>query len=721
MISSFNQAIRSIANVDIIDDPYVKFIIDRRKHEGILFPNVTGSKECSFSHNEYELVSRFNKNFVMITGASTHNFLDIEVDFDVQETGFYRFEVLVLRGPDYEFGSVQILDGNVEIADPIGTNCTWLTRNWFKTRIREFKPGTRTVTVRISKNAGIAAIKIVPVVRHEGDSDGSYFGENELDILSANWSRNSINEVNTGTLTMPFQDEFYQSKHNYSPFIFSFKDSVTILVGGKRSQTMPIFGSFITGWDKKADLFTLGLHDTLINLNGDVMYENYAIGAPPEEGKVYRQFSNVNDTILYMAETAIQRINPLYVDQQEGFRLDFSSVTDYNSVVVSGFGKDRDATMASPGYCLKLYRANTGDASAILYQNTLNPYNAAEYKMLCIDYNAADAASAMAFDIYITMHKEGEDISKAVTYSIRLSGPGGANQIATVTPIWNGIWNYFSLDLNAIFIAAGIYSNKYYVSKIELKGNISSTNPEGAMYMNISNYKEISDTTRHSNEEVKSISEILQSLGEQSKHAIYIQPGLERCDDILVAQPFQNTTMPVTIDDSNNLIECEEYGSKPLEDGFLNQAHSSFNIDDTNIGSSFAEKLDSVIHYEEFQRHENSELKSQADVDKATQERVNNLSSLQEYLTCKFVGNPYLEPNQNIYYTIEEHRCSGFGMLKTIDYEYNPEETPILTTTTGINRPSSLYNELLFKTYRDIYNLKLLYPGGGDIYRSRIS
>jgi len=80
-----------------------------------------------------------------------------------------------------------------------------------------------------------------------------------------------------------------------------------------------------------------------------------------------------------------------------------------------------------------------------------------------------------------------------------------------------------------------------------------------------------------------------------------------------------------------------------------------------------------------------------------------------------------LDPNQNVYYTIGEHRCSGFGMLKSIDYEYNPDETPILTATTGINRPSSLYNELLFKTYRDIYNMKLLNPGKGDIYRSRIS
>lgn len=719
MISSFNQAIRSIANVDIVDDPYVKFIIDRRKHEGILFPNLT--KECSFSHTEWEFVSKFNKNFVMITGASTHNFLDIEVDFEVPETGFYRVEVLVLRGPDYEAGSVQILDGSVEMVTPISTNCTWLTRNWFKTQIREFKAGTRTVNIRMSKGAGVAAVKIVPVVRHEGDSDGSYYGENELDILSANWSRNSVNEVNTGTLTMPFQDEFYQSRHNYSPFIFSLKDSVTILVGGKRSQTIPIFGSFITGWDKKGDLFTIGLHDALINLNADVMYENYAIGTPPDEGNVYKQFSNVTDTIRYMAETTIHRINPYYVSQQEGFHLDFGSITEYNSVVVSGFGKERDATVASPGYCLKLYRASTGAASAILYQNTMNPFDAAEFKMLCIDYNAPDAASAMAFDIYITMHKEGEDSSKAVTYSIRFSGPGGANQITTVTPIWNGAWNYIPLDLNALFIAAGIYSNKYYVSKIELKGTISSTSPPGATYLDISNYKEISDTTRHSNEEVKSISEILQDLGENTKHAIYIQPGLERCDDILVAQPFQNTTMPVAIDDSRNLIECEEYGSKPLEDGFLNQAHTSFNITDETMGSSFAEKLDSAIHYEEFQRHENSELKSQADVDKATQDRANNLSSPQEYLTCKFLGNPYLEPNQNVYYTIEEHRCSGFGMLKSIDYEYKPDETPILTATTGINRPSSLYNKLLFKTYRDIYNLKLMYPGGGDVYRSRIS
>lgn len=724
MRSSFDTNIRSLPDVTIIDDPYVKFIIDRRHHEGIFYTRPGyENRDCSFSHNDWETITAFDKKFVRIKPASGQNTLDVYKDLEIPTAGLYRVEVMVLRGPDYN-GTIKFLDGSTEFDDSISTNSSWLSENWFKTRLRRFSAGTHTFRIRITKEAAIAAIKIVPVTRHEGDSDGTYYGENELDILYAEWSRNSVNDVNPATVNMAFHDSFYQTQHNYSPFIFSVKDSITILIGEKRHQTQPIFGGFITGWNKKGGILGLDCRDALLNMNGDVMYENYAIGDPPEEGKIWKQFSNLYDTLRYMAETSLHRISPYNVPSQFGFSIDFGTVTEYNQIIVSGFGKERNATEASPGYCLKLYRASTGSASAKIYENLNNPYDAAKFPILNIDYKAANTSDAMSADIFITMHKQGQTLANAVIYAVKFSGPGGhSNTIATVTPSFNGKWNYISLNLPDLFKKAGVLSTEYHISKIELKGTITSTTPAGAMYLdNIRSYKEISDTTRHSNQEVKSIFEIIQDLGEATNHAIYVQPGLERCDDRLVAQPNQNTTLPVVISDSSNLIECEEYGSKPFEDGFLNQAHASFNIDDNNVGNSFKENLDSVIHYEEYQRHEfENDLKTQADVDNATSKRANTLSSPNEYLTCRILGNPFLEPNQNIYYTIEEHRCNGFGMLKSIDYEYDPDKNPKLEAIVGVNRPSSLYDRLLFKNYRDIYNLKLLFPGGADIFRSRVS
>lgn len=725
MRSKFDPAIRSIPNVTINDDPYVKFIIDRRQHEGIFHDLVGASnRKCSLSHSDWETTTKFGKKYLRIKPASSQTSLDISKDIEVPTSGLYRIEFLILRGPDYT-GNITPLDGSTTFEDPVSAQSQWQSENWFKTRLRRFTAGTHTFGVRITKGIYIGAIKVVPVVRHEGDSDGSYYGENEVDILSAEWSRNSVNEVNPATLMMPFQDDFYQNDHNYSPFIFSLKDSITILVGGeRRSESAPIFGGYITGWTKNGDLFSLNCLDSLLNLNADLMYENYAIGAPPEEGKKYIQFSNVYDTFRYMAETTLHRISPYNVPASYGFRIDFGSVDEYNQIIVSGFGKERNATEGNPDYCLRLYRASTGASSAVLYQNQNNPYDAAKFPILNIDYKASSSSNAMNFDIFITMHRQGQSLGSAVQYAVNFSGAGGhSNTIATVTPNFNGKWNYISLNLPDLFKAAGVPSTEYYISKVELKGTISSVSPAGSMYFdNICSYKKISDTTKHSNEEVRSIFEIIQDLGDKTKHAVYIRPGLERCDDILVVQPFQNTTLPVAISDSSNLIECEEYGSMPLEDGFLNQAHTSFDIDEDTVGSSFAEKLDSVIHFEEYQRHESdNDLKSQAEVDRVTLDRVNENCSPSEYLTCKIVGSPFVEPNQNIYYNIGEHRCYGFGMLKSIDFQYEPEESPKLTATVGINRPSSLYNKLLFKTYRDIYNLKLIYPGGGDIYRSRVS
>jgi len=722
--SSFDPAIRSIPDVTIYDDPYTKFIIDRRQHEGIYHtPTGTENRTCLFSHGDWETVTAFDKKFVQIKPSSGETSLDIYKDLEVPTTGLYRIEFLALRGPDYN-GTVKTLDGSTQFGETISTNSTWLSENWFKTRLRRFKAGTHTFKIRVSKGAAIAAIKIVPVTRHEGDSDGSYYGDNELDVLSADWSRNSVNEVNPGSVDIQFQDEFYQTLHNYSPFIFSFKDSITILVGDKRHHTQPIFGGFIVSWLKKGGTLSFGLLDAMLNLNADLMYENYAIGDPPEEGKVWKQFSNLYDTLRYMAETSLHRISPYNVPHQYGFKIDFGTVTEYNQIITAGFGKERNANMAWPGYCLKLYRASTGTATAKLYENLNNPYDATQFPILNMDYNATERSSAMDADIFITMHQQGEDLGDAEEYAVNFTGAGGhSNTIATATPLFNGQWNYLSLNLPQLFKNIGVSSTEYYISKIELEGTIASTTPAGAMYLNnIGSYKEISDTTRHSNTEVKSIFEIIQELGESTEHAIYIQPGMERCDDILVAQPFQNTTLPVVISDSSNLIECEEYGSRPLEDGFLNQAHANYNIDDDNIGSSFAEELDSVIHYEEYQRHEfENDLKTQNEVDNATQKRVDNLSSPLEYLTTRIMGNPFLDPNQNIYYSIGEHRVNGFGMLKSIDYEYRPETNPSLQAVTGINRATNLRNKLFFKIYRDIYNMKLLNPGNGDLFRSIVS
>lgn len=724
MRSRFDSAMRSIPEVNIVDDPYVKFIIDRRVHEGIEDIDVGSSaRKCTLSHNDYEVVTQFNKSFLGITSASSNFTLDISKDIEIPESGLYRMEALILRGPDYE-GTGVWMEGNVRLGKVIYSNSPWLSKNWFKTKIRRFTAGTHTITLKITKEFYVAAIKIVPVVRHEGDSDGGYYGESELDVLSAAWSRNSVNEVNPASVDLPFQDSFYQSNHNYSRFIFSLKDSITIMVGENRHHAQPIFGGYLTGWRKSGGILTLDCADSLLNLNADVMYENYAIGTPPEEGKVWRQFSNVYDTIRYMAENTLHRIEPYTVPNQKGFNLEFGTVADYNLVTVSGFGKEKNATEASLGYCLKLYRASTGSSSAVLFNNSSNPYDAAVFPILNIDYKAADLATAMACDLFITMHKRGESVSSAVEYAVNFSGGGGhSNTLGTITPIFNGAWNYISLDLPTLFKGIGVISTEYHVSKIELKGSISSTSPAGAMYLNnIHSYKENINTTRHSNTEVKPIFDIMQTLGEDTGHAIYIQPGLERCDDKLVAQPNQNTTIPVSISDSSNLIECEEYGSKPLEDGFLNQAHSNFNIDDNTVGSSFAENHDSVIHYEEFQRHEFlNDLNNQAEVDKSTTTRANKLSAPSEYLTCKILGNPFLDPNQNILYSVDEHRCSGFGMVKSIEYGYDPEETPKLWASVGVNRPATLYDKILFKVYRDIYNMKLLNPGNGDLYRSHIS
>lgn len=724
--SIFDPTIPSHAPLKIVDDPYVQFRFDRRLHNGFFF-TFTGTEnaQCDFSlaSSEYESIDKYSKKWVGIKAGSGENSMDVTVDIDVIDGCDYRVEYLILRGSDYN-GTIQpIHNGNV-FGKKIDTKSSWSSQNWFKSHLTPCRSGTNTFGVRISKGCYLGAIKIVPVVRCIGDSDGTYYGENEISVLNADWSRNSINEVNNAVLNLAFLESYFQTDHKYSAWIFSLMDSLTISVGEKRSKTSPVFGGYLVGWKRTKKELALHCQDALLNLQKGVMYENYAVGTPPDEAKQYIQFGNVSDTIRYMVETTLHHLNSYNVPVQNGFKIDFSTIEEYNQIAVSGFEKERNATQGNPGYCLKLYRDSIGTATAKIYENLNNPYNAVTYPILNIDYKAADEASAMDFDIFITMHKQGEEIIDAEEYAVNFTGVGGhSNTIATVDPLLNGEWNYLSLNLPTLFKNIGETSAEHYISKIEFEGTIASTSPAGAMYFdNISSYKEINDTTRHSNEEVKSIFDIVQDLGDKTRHAIYIQPGLERCDDVVVAQPYQNSTLPVVVSSESNLVDWNEYGSMPLEDGFVNQAHTSFNISDETIGTSFKEKLDSIIHYEEFERHEfDNDLNSQVDVDNATQKRLDSLCSPSEYLDVTILGNPFLEPYQNIYYAVDENRCKGYGMVKTITYGYDPSQSPKLTADLGINRSSQLYDDLLFKIYRDVYNINLTNRNGGDVYRSRIS
>jgi hypothetical protein len=166
---------------------------------------------------------------------------------------------------------------------------------------------------------------------------------------------------------MAFHDSFYQTQHNSSPFIFSVKDSITILIGEKRHQTQPIFGGFITGWNKKGGILGLDCRDALLNMNGDVMYENYAIGDPPEEGKIWKQFSNLYDTLRYMAETSLHRISPYNVPSQFGFSIDLEqSLSTIKSL--SQVWERKKRNRSQPGLLSEVVQGQHRSASAKIYE-----------------------------------------------------------------------------------------------------------------------------------------------------------------------------------------------------------------------------------------------------------------------------------------------------------------------------------------------------------------
>lgn len=719
MQNHFMPSMRNIPDLLISDDPYVKFIIDSRDHANIIYREASN---CTFSNSDYEIYPYGIKRLAGLNSSSAYSTLDLDYPVTLPRTGLYRVEILLLRGPDHT-GNVWVHDGSTQIGKGISCFLNWQCLNWFKFNTRRFTSGDHTLKVRVTKGAYVGAIKIVPITRHEGDSDGSQESENSLDVISANWTRNSVNEVNPGTIQLAFREEYFQDDHNYSPFVFSFKDSITILAGSNRHETQPVYGGYLTHWNKSGGVLQWNLLDRMMDTQAAILYSNYSIGAPLDGGVSYVQLSNVYETIRYMVETCLHRLNSNGVPRENGFRVDFADISEYNNVTVTGWNKSRNLSQGNPAPSLKLVRGSTGAAEALLWKDPASPYDAATYPILNMDYKSPDDASAMNFDIRLTMHRAGEDLDDALDYYINFNGPGSHTYtLATATPLFNGNWNYLSLNLATVFgnIAP---STAYLISEVALEGTVSSTSPAGETYLdNIMSYKEISEAPRHSNTEVRSVFENLQDLGEKTQHAIYIQPGLERCDDVLIVQPYQNTTLPVAISDEMNLVEVVDYGSTPLEAEFQNQAKTSFNINDDTVGSSYAENLDSMIHYEEYQRHLfDSDLNNQAEVDSATRKRILESSTPSEYLTCKIIGSPYLEPNQNMYYNITEHRAIGVGMAKTIEYDYDPDSSPKLTSTVGVNRPSKLYDHLLFKLYRNVHTMNLRNTGSGyDIFRTHI-
>jgi len=258
------------------------------------------------------------------------------------------------------------------------------------------------------------------------------------------------------------------------------------------------------------------------------------------------------------------------------------------------------------------------------------------------------------------MYKGDEEYTGAKTYVINFNGPsisGTKKLLADVTPLLNGQWQKFQIDLDKAFDSVAP-SDHYYIKEVRLVGTQPSETVLNrrcsSLYIdNIIGFTSFSKAPSYKSADSKTALEELQDLMDKTNHVAYIRPGMERKDDMMIVLPRQYYTIPVTVD-QNNVIEVQNLEYKPLEWGLVNNAVDSYNIKDkTSVGYVKASDLESDKHYGVIMDHEfYSDVSSKASAQSSCNAKVDNEGFKNYGFDVKLQGSTLVEPGQYIQVTL---------------------------------------------------------------------
>lgn len=642
---------------------------------------------------------------VGLASNSTNSTVNLTRDVYFPYDGFYRIEIRAPRRPSYG-GYITLFDGVTQIEDLKSTWHTWEHYHYFQYASRWFTKGTHTLKVNLTKPAYVDSIFIYPIIRFEGNKNGTVHPRNKkLDVSKITWTMNAISELDTIEIDTALKPE-YRTPNNDGGFIFEFTDSITLLAGPNRRNIEPIFGGYVLGpvpSDDKTSLTINGV-SRLYDLQRQPVYHNFSIGTAPatDDTKTlpYISFSNVQDLVRYLSETAEYGINSAGIPMQFGFYKNLADPGQFGDIEVTGFRKDLDPGFGNPKPSLKLTPGNVpGLAECVLWQSS-DPFDAVTSSIINIDYyrSGSGLRYPLLFDVQITMYRAGETVSDAKDYVVRFTGTDTrSNVIGSVKNTNKGTWPCINFNMKEMF---DLYapSSQYNVTKVSIVSTVTQEQVDhprcsAVWFDNWYSYGVTDHSANMVSADVKNPFEELQNIYDKTGHITYVVPGLERKDDILVLKYQDDAVTDEVLSDgpNGNVFGVKSWNYDPIQQGICNQSNKTFDFNEDSSGTSYNEDRNSIIRYGPIQTHEFlDDVNTQADADKLTLKEIQDHSHESPAFSVDIQGSVLVEPLHWILCDIKEYNIRGMhkiqSMTQTIT-KSKDDNTSEFMGTIDLNQP----------------------------------
>lgn len=710
MGSESNQSVIHTPQLRVFEDPYVKVRIDSTNHDHVYFKDIS-----AWARSTTAQVAKWgNRDVVGSYLPSYPSSIDFTANVTLAHTGLYMVMISYLARPKYN-GSFTFYNGTTQIGDsqPLYSKYDQLSYKTYP--IQHFNSGSHTFKISLNKSGFVRDIVIYPINRWEGDNEGHTLSHtNRLDFNEVEFTQNSVAEVNNCSLSLPVKDEYFRDTAWYTPYVFDYDDIVTVWLGETRKQTTSMFGGYLTSVGYQDGELDLVFRDRLLDLDRVPLYKNFTLGgakAPTGSTRPFTPFPNVYELIRYLSEYSRYPLDAYGVPYDFAVNLNFDTIDEYNETAVSVWNKTFDLKQGHPAPGLKLtLGSSAGTGTCYLYNENSDPYDAADYEYLSLDYysSGCGAKYPLPWNLIINMT---DDTATAKDYTVTVNGGTGTNTLTSYKPTLNGRWQRMTLDLPELFNNK-VESDQYTINSIRLQGTVTNSMLTqekcnslwiGGLYC----YNKIQHNPKYASQDVKTPLEEIQQVCDRTNHAAHVIYGDERINDVLVVNPCEYTSASVAVDEDDNLLELEETDYSPLDDEFCNYRHMTFDIKKkkkTVPGSGYKWDATSMAHYREHQRHDfNSEIETQKDADTDISNYLTNHKWPKIGFSVKIKGTSLLLPEQYCAVTIPSHRIIGNYPVKSITHNWSQDNG--YTTTVDFGKASNRFRKLVRNQERTLNNL----------------
>lgn len=543
-----------------------------------------------------------------------------------------------------------------------------------------------------------------------------------LDWENIEFTENSMGELNSADITLPLREEWNDPNLNiFSRKVFDFMDILNISVGNDWKDARVKFGGYVLGMDENDEGTQLTINgvDRLVDFYRKPVYTNYYIGLAPSGDDTYTfpvvQFGSALESIRHCSETC--EFGPLNygILYPYTLNLDFTRPDDYSGVVVSGFNKTYSQSTGlrlgyeplDYDYCGVVVNTNY---DGILWDSPDNPFDAAHDDILCLKYLASGEScginTRVQVNIEVTMHKAGETVNDAKTYTILFTGKSAANDIiGQIKPALNGLNQLAKFDLKKAFDKYAP-SSEYHVTKVVVRdSNVTTGQMEFRKnslihILGISAYPSVLNKKMKVEQETSYPYEVINEILEKLDYVAWVDYGRTRATDILMISPEMNLESPVQAVEGVNVLGVTDKSYAPYET-IRNRRFMHYHYqegDEDRVGSARYENLDSIDRYgpgawEDYE--DSTDINNQTDADIEAQRHVEQNSYPLTSFTLVLKGTSLLNPAQYMVSKLTGHYLVGDYSTKTVTHSITKDEGYI--SRISVNRPGSYYNQIMVK------------------------